>query len=176
MSEEIYSTQEKVIPSGYESVVAVAPSQIGKEYLPWTDDRAELATVRCTLQGGKSFLLASAIGTHEGLASVANEMTYQQSENCNNMFYSRIAGFVENGYHASNVDTMSDASPAMAVHVLRNKGGQRVYFGVISTPDSEERLLVKLAVCDKNMQSKVMRVFSSLRGRAQNRKINRGAN
>ena len=158
--EEQLNQPEVHLPSGYRSIEQLPnASYVTPDQLPWLARPQELSTVRCTLQGGETFLLASAVGTHPDLVKAANSMTSQQGKNTNNMLYSRLAGFVSNGYSSPQVSSC-DTMP-IPTFVLRNNGGQRVYFAMLSSPDSEERLFIKLAVCDKNHQQNVMDVIDT---------------
>ena len=166
------STETAQLPSGYIESEALDHSLIlDTNTLPWLrESETEIALSRCTLQGGETFLLGSVINTHPYLVEAASAMTPQQSQNCNNMFYSRAAGFVQNGLHSNNVSTMAEASTPFSTHVMRNNGGQRVYFGVLRDTETNEPILLKLGVCDKNKQAKVARVLSSLSSRSQSRR------
>lgn len=152
---------EPNLPSGYQRVEQLdTPSLLTPDHLPWLQTDQEFSTVRCTLTSGKSFLLASAVGTHKDLISAAANMNDHQDRNTNNMFYSRVAGFVENNYTPSaQVNTITDTS-GIPTYCLRNAGGQRAYFGVVKAPHSDDRLIVKIAMCDKEHQGKVMRVIA----------------
>ncbi len=159
------------IPSGYTEVAKVPETlHIGPDQLPWASEQQELQMSLCKLQGGAEFLLASALKSHDDLTEAANSMSKQQSENCNNMFYSRVAGFIQNGNAASNVDTFPDARTDFPIRVLRNKGGQRVYFGVMRDEASGRTIILKLGACDKNKQAQVTNVLTSTSDRNHRRK------
>lgn len=170
MTAEQSFTPETNLPSGYQSVEQLSePSRLTPDQLPWLDGPTEISTVRCTLQGGETFLFASAVGTHPDLVAAANKMTSQQDKNTNNMLYSRLAGFVSNGYtspQVSSCDTMPIPS-----FVLRNNGGQRVYFSMITSANSTDRLFIKLAACDKNNQQKVINVINTTTGAREKRAL-----
>ena len=159
------------IPSGYTEVAKVSETlRIGPEQLPWASEQQDLQMSLCKLQGGAEFLLASALKSHDALADAANAMTKQQSETCNNMFYSRVAGFVQNGHSSPLVDTFPDARTGFPIRVLRNKSGQRVYFGVMKDEASGRTIILKLGACDKNKQEQVTGVLTSTSSRNHMRK------
>ena len=159
--EKIQNTPE--LPSGYlhtESVVT--PLVITSAEMPWLDSPTAINLVKCTLQGGKEFLLGSAIHTDPKLVGAARSMTDQQSTNCNNMFYSRVAGFVEGGLTSPSVDTFPNSATSFPLRVLRNNGGQRVYFGVMRDEQLGLPIIVRIAACDKKMQAQVASLFHSM--------------
>lgn len=178
MTERAGMNERAALPSGYSEVVHTDPSIITPQQLPRLSEQVELSTVRCVLEDGTSFLFASAVGTHPVLTKAADAMTEQQTTNCNNMLYSRMAGFVMGGFSSSLVDKVakSQTSITESTFALRNNGGQRVYFCVISPDSSEERLIVRIAAADKNNVAKIYNVISSGSGRAIRQKAKRGSN
>lgn len=122
------------------------------------------------------FLLASAVGTSDKLIEAANGMTKQQRENADNMFYSRIPEVVCRGY-SPNVETLPSPVTKFSIHVMRNKGGQRVYFARVMLGIPEEQVtgptILRLAVCDKNKQALVMSVLSGFSDRQKQRKLSK---
>lgn len=173
MTQEHLQTQELRLPSGYSSVEQLPQkSLVSPEQLPWLDSPVELSTVRCTLQGGETFLFASAVGTHADLIAAASKMTTQQDKNTNNMLYSRLAGFVSDGFSSPLVSAFNSLPGGLA---MSNRGGQRVYLTMASRPDSPERLFIKVAACDKNNQGKVINVIDRVSSDKKSRILrNRG--
>lgn len=168
--------QQSGVPSGYESSSTIRDIAIDSSVLPWLKEPYDLTVSEVALQSGSRFLLASAIKSHDRLTAAANGMTEGQRKNADNMFYSRVPSVVEQGY-SSNVETMPSPSTEFPIYVMRNKGGQRVYFARISLGLSEENMtgptVLRLGVCDKNKQGDVMAVPSSLDRRANRRKLSK---
>jgi hypothetical protein len=152
------------LPSGYISAEQLpAPLQLGHDMLPWIGEgeTAAINLTRCTLTSGVEFLVGSALKTHDRLAKAAQGMNEQQQRNCDNMFYSRVAGYIEGGLQSSNVENMPDTAAPFAIKVLRNNGGQRVYFGLFTTPGTGDLpVVLRLAACDKERQVQVMKIIS----------------
>lgn len=167
MKNENYYNGAAHLPSGYSRVEQLeTTSQITERELPWLSQGVQLSTVRCTLNSGNTFLLASAVSTHRALVEAADRMNAQQDRNTNNMFYSRIAGFVENNFTPSaQVNTFPEMT-GLPTFCLRNEGGQRVYFSVLSNPQTSERLIIKLAACDKENQHRVLKVIDTKSSRS----------
>ncbi|HEV7453820.1 MAG TPA: hypothetical protein VGO07_01020, partial [Candidatus Saccharimonadales bacterium] len=108
-SAETFTTTTS-IPSGYEAAWQLPETAlIGGDTLPWMDQSAELKIAHIALQGGNEFFLASAVGTHDKLVEAADGLSRQQQQNADNMFYSRLPGFIENG-HAPNIETLPKPS------------------------------------------------------------------
>lgn len=158
------ATQDRLaVPSGYEQAAFVGMAQLGQEILPWVREPLEVAVTQCSLQGGQTFYLASAVKSHPKLVEAAESMNAQQRTNADNMFYSRLAGFVQQGY-SSNVETMEDPATPANMYVMRNNGGQRVYFTIAPLKMEDGQTVdtvIRLGVCDKNQQAKALRVLSS---------------
>lgn len=151
------------LPSGYISAEQLqANAFVDQRALPWLDEPYGLSIANCGIEGGKTFLVASAIGSHPRLIAAAEGMTDKQRHITDNMFYARIASYIESGY-ASNVETLPKAVTTFPIHVMRNNGGQRVYFGVprLDIAGDDVPVVLRLAVCDKNKQSEVMKVLSA---------------
>jgi hypothetical protein len=155
------------VPSGYESSESLDRIiAVGGDVLPWLDqnEKFNLHISKLDLTGVGSFLVASAIGSNRNLVSAASGLTEHQSNIVNNMFYSRLAGFISNGQSAS-VETFEDAVTPFPIKVMRNNGGQRVYFArvALGIPEEDEygATVLRLAVCDKNEQLTVMKILSS---------------
>jgi hypothetical protein len=175
MAEQLIQTPK--MPSGYEASQGLQEKAIiDKDILPWLADPRELAVSECTLQSGKTFLLASAIGTNPKLIEAAKSMTSGQRQNTDNMFYSRIPAIVSNGY-SPNIESMPSPVTDFPILVMRNNGGQRVYFARVNLGLSKEQTdsptILRLAVCDKNRQSVVISVLSGLSDRQSHRKLSK---
>lgn len=175
MAEQI--TQTINTPSGYESSHGLQErATVDGNTLPWLDRPQELSVSQCTLQSGETFLLASAVGTSPRLVEAANAMTDSQRQNVDNMFYSRIPTVVSKGYSPS-VGSIPTPVTDFPIHVMRNKGGQRVYFARVNLGLKEEQTsgptVVRLAVCDKNKQGVVMSVLSTANDRQNRRKMSK---
>ncbi len=163
--------QTQNIPSGYTEVAKVQERlSLGPENIPWMDEPKEFQVVLCKVQGGSEFLLASALKTHDGLADSADAMTEHETRNCNNMFYSRVAGYIQNGNSSPLVETFPDASTSFPIKVCRNDGGQRVYFGVMRDEASGRTVILKIGACDKNKQKYVTGILTSTSKRNHRRK------
>jgi hypothetical protein len=159
------------IPSGYTEVTRHSEQLVlGPESIPWLDEPAKFDMVLCKLQGGSEFLLASALKTHDELMDNAEAMTEQQSESSNNMFYSRVAGYIQNGNNSPLVETFPNPATSFPIKVLRNKSGQRVYFGVMKDEASDRTIVLKLGACDKNKQDNVTGVLTSSSRRTHRKK------
>ncbi len=127
----------------------------------------ELIPALCEAQGGVSFYLASAIGTHPKLIRAANRLNSHQQANVDNMMYSRLPPFVQN-HCSSLVEIVHNASTPFPIHVMRNQGGQRVYFSGVNLPTSEGgtvSTILRLGVCDKSDQELVSSLLAQ--GNAQ---------
>jgi hypothetical protein len=148
---------------------AAQPITLGSEDLPWLDSPVELSAALVTMEDTTCppFLVASAIRASDKLVDAANGMTKGQRENTDNMFWSRIGGFVRDGYH-SRIETMPEPATKEPIYVMRNNGGQRVYFASRRAEDGTQTI-IRLAACDKNKQGRVMNVISGARERT-NRK------
>lgn len=167
------------LPSGYVRVEHLqAPVTINDETLPWLQGDYDLAVAQCELQDGTNFYLASAVGTHDKLVTAAEAMNDHQQRSVNNMFYSRIASFITDG-HSPQIETTSGPSTPFPIKVMRNKSGQRVYFGVINASIGAEQngqessvvpIVLRLGVCDKNKQAMVMSVLSGQSAKSSRRK------
>lgn len=142
------------------SEMAAKPVVLGTEDLPWLNEPVELTAAAVTMKDETCppFLVASALGTSDRLVDAAQGMTEGQRENTDNMFWSRIGNFVKDGYHP-RIETMPKPSTEEPIHVMRNNGGQRVYFTFRKT-DEGMPVVVRLAVCDKNKQKQVMKMLS----------------
>lgn len=165
------------IPSGYEaSEVIDQKVVIGDHTLPWLSQPYELTISECTLQGGKKFFLASAIGSSPKLVEAARGMTEGQRRNTDNMFYSRIPAIVGQGYSPS-VESLPSPVTEFPIYVMRNNGGQRVYFARVHLGLAEERstgpAILRLAACDKNKQALVISVLSGLSDRQRHEKLSK---
>lgn len=167
------------LPSSYVRVEHLPePVTVNQDTLPWLQGPYDLSVARCELQDGTSFFLANAVGSHDKLITAAESMNDHQQRSVNNMFYSRLPAYVADG-HSPQIETLSGSSTEFPLKVMRNKSGQRVYFGVISAPvetvpstglTSESPIVVRLAVCDKSKQGLVMSVLSGLSARSTRRK------
>jgi hypothetical protein len=184
MSEQLSnnSINNPNLPSGFLTVEQYPHEAVLTEVvLPWIarGQETRVAIAECSLQNGQTFLLASAIGSHPKLVEAANAMTQQQSEIANNMFYSRIQTYLDQG-HAPNIETMPEVGTNFPIKVMRNKGGQRVYFGLarVTLSDGSEDMpvVLKLGSCDKNKQGLVTSVLSSLGSRTNKLRNSRGSN
>lgn len=158
----------------HESIAAaeqVAPLTVGQGELPWLSEPVELGAVLVTMRDETcpKFIVASAIGTNRRLTSAAEGMTDRQRENTDNMFWSRVSTFVRDGFH-SRVETMPDPVTERPMHVMRNSGGQRVYFNIRRAEDGTP-IVTRLGVCDKNRQSPVLKVLSSASDKAHHAKM-----
>lgn len=164
------------LPSGFLHAEQLQETlTVDSSVLPWLTEPLELHVARCVIEGGKEFLLASAISSHRRLVAAAEGMTDSQKQITDNMFYSRIASFIEGGY-ARTVEAMPEPSTPFPINVMRNKGGQRVYFGVptLSIAGQEPQpVVMRLAVCDKNKQGEVMKVLSGASKLARRRGISK---
>jgi hypothetical protein len=165
------------MPSGYETSYGLRETTVvDANVLPWLTEPRELSVSMCTMQSGEAFLLASAVGTSPKLVDAANGMTERQQRNTDNMFYSRVPEVVSRGY-SPNVETMPSPATDFPIYVMRNPGGQRVYFARIALGIAEEKdtgpTIVRLAVCDKNTQGKVMSVLSGMSDRGNRRRLSK---
>ena len=158
------------VPSGYDSSEYLGSDlSVDASVLPWLEssERFQIHVSKMDVTGSKPFLIASVIGSNKHLIQAASGMTDHQSEVTNNMFYSRLPGFLETG-QSSNVDTLDESSTAFPIKVMRNKSGQRVYFARVNLGLPEEEqfgpTILRLGVCDKNHQMTVMKVLSGSSG------------
>lgn len=138
--------------------------------LPWAGVETDIVQLSAASVGMKDemcpdFLFASAVGTSDKLVEAAEAMHDGQKRSADNMFWSRIGGFIANGYHPK-VETLPEPVTDTPIHVMRSPAGQRVYFAVKDLADGK-KLVIRLAVCDKNKQSLVMRVISAAGQRKQ---------
>ncbi len=144
--------------------------------LPWVDGPYELTLARCDAGDGTSYLLGSAVGSHRNLESAAEAMTEKQSRNANNMFTSRLATFIRDG-QAPNVDLLPKPVTDFNIHVMRNNGGQRVFFGITEVTVAEgsppEPVVLRLGACDMNKQGQVIRVLTRASANEQRSKLRR---
>jgi hypothetical protein len=174
--ETLTSTRhQELIPSGFESASQLPETAfVDGDILPWMADReAELTVAHVTLQGGGDFYLASAVGTHDKLVKAANALSGQQQQNVDNMLYARLPSFVRDG-HASNIETLPSPSTGFPIRVMRNHGGQRLYFAQADMPMSNgnrEQVFLRLGVCDKSSQALVLGVLSGLSARETRRRL-----
>ena len=179
MTELIRNVQN--LPSGYAETMHIDEKVVlGKNVLPWlTGPDYEVNVVDCTLQSGKHFLLASAVGSHPALIDAAMSLDRVQNNAVNNMFYSRIPEIAEKGYSPS-VDSVPNPITPYSLMVMRNPAGQRVYFARLLIgsilEDQYGPTIVRLAVCDKNKQAKVMNVLSGMSERTKRQRNQRGSN
>lgn len=174
MSELTPKQPETNLPSGFISAEQLhQPLTLDETVLPWLKEPTQVSVARCELEGGKGFYLASAIGTNRRLVDAAEAMNNHQKRITDNLFYSHIPGYIESGF-ANNVETMPNQATSFAIHVMRNRGGQRVYFGMprLSLDKKSEPVpvVLRLGVCDKKEQDDVMKVLSNESKRSQSRK------
>ncbi len=153
------------LPSGYLSSEQLdAHPVIDSQTLPWLKEPMELSIAKVTVEGGDSYLMASAVSSHKRLVEAAQGLTDHQRQITDNMFYSRLPSFIKNNF-ANNVETLVKMNAPFPVHVMRNKGGQRVYFGMplitLEEGQEPEPVILRLAVSDKNKQGEVMKVLSA---------------
>ncbi len=153
------------LPSGYEMSRSLPePLTVGQDSLPWLKEPAALQVAECKVQGGESFYLASAIGTSDKLTKAAEGLTEDQRRITDNMFYSRLQGFLDKDPNA-RVEQYPNAETPFPIFVFKNKGGQRVYFGSTTfQPEGvteSKQLIIRLAVCDKNRQGLVFPVLGT---------------
>jgi hypothetical protein len=152
------------LPSGYNRVEQYpVTAQVDSETLPWLQEPTDLTLARCTLDSGESFLMANVVGTNDRLIQAAKGLSEQQTKNVNNMFYSRLPQYVSEG-HSPAVDTMVDVVTPFPIKVMRNNGGQRVYFGVtqLQLADGDTRpVLLRIGACDKNKQALVIKTIAN---------------
>jgi hypothetical protein len=165
------------MPSGYEDSVSLEQTVlVDGNILPWLNRPYDLKVAECTLQSGEKFLLSSAVGTSPKLVEAAHAMTDSQLKITDNMFYSRIPTVISQGYSPS-VETMPSTSTDFPIGVMRNKGGQRVYFARVNLGIPQEQAygptIVRLGVCDKNKQENVMSVLSGSSYRQMRRKMSK---
>jgi hypothetical protein len=147
------------------------PIKLTIEDLPWINEPVELNTALVTMKDATCppFMVASAIGTSDKLVAAANGMTSGQRQNTDNMFWSRLGGFIRDGYH-SKIEIMPSPATKDPIYCMRNTGGQRVYFGVRKTEEGTP-LVIRLAACDKNKQDEVMKVVSGAKDRTRRMKM-----
>lgn len=144
--------------------------------LPWVDGPYEVSIARCDTGDDTSYLLASVVGSHKQLEGAAEAMTDKQSRNANNMFSSRLAGYMQHG-QAPGVDLLPKPVTDFNIHVMRNNGGQRVFFGItevaINDGEPPQPVVLRLAACDMNRQSQVIRVLTTASANEQRSKLRR---
>jgi hypothetical protein len=165
------------MPSGYENSHSLEQTvSVDDGVLPWLKGPYDLKITECTLQSGEIFLLSSAVGTSPKLVEAAQAMTDSQLKITDNMFYSRIPTVVSQRYSPS-VETMPSTATEFPISVMRNKGGQRVYFARINLGLPQEQnygpTIVRLGVCNKNKQGAVMSVLSGSSDRQNRRKMSK---
>lgn len=153
------------LPSGYESSFQLSRElKLDSAVLPWLNEPMTFPLTVCELQGGDSFLVSSVVKSHPKLVAAADGLTKAQNTITDNMFYARIAGFMQHGY-GSGIETFRKAVTDFPIKAMRNKGGQRVYFGVPELLGRQYgglgKVVLRLAVCDKNCQSLVIDVLSN---------------
>jgi len=161
------------LPQGYEAAARLGTmAVVDCTVLPWMKEPDTLSVAHVTLQGGSEFYLASAIGTDPSLVEAANELNDHQQRNVDSMLYARLPELVQRG-HAPNIETLSEPVTSFPIRVMRNQGGQRLYFArtELSLTNGRQRSIVlRLGVCDKSNQMKVLGVLSALPPREQRRR------
>lgn len=151
------------LPSGYVRA-ELMPFQavVDGTVLPWLGDKQrQFSVAECEVQGGVTFLLASAISTHAKLTEAANRLNVKQQGNVDNMMYSRLPPFIEH-HRSPLVDIMENPITPFPVYVMKNQGGQRVYFAKTNLPTTDgtaRNIVVRLGVCDKSDQELVCSVL-----------------
>ncbi len=165
------------LPSGYESShLTDERLQVSPAMMPWLKEPISLNLAECRLTSGETFYLASAIGTHPRLIEAAEGMTDSQKKITDNMFYSRLPRVIIESYSPS-VETYPNPSTSFPIKVMRNKGGQRVYFGKTeyrsSVDDSPKPLIIRLSACDKNKQGLIYAVISNATPRQNKRGVSK---
>lgn len=167
-------TQNPNLPSGFISVEQYPESAIiTPDILPWVKEPMTVGVVQCEIQGGHTFLLASAVGTHQRLINAAEALPPQGQKNANNMFYSRLQGFIADG-HAPQVETLKGPATDFPIHVMRTGYGTRVYFAKTNVPGengSTLPLYMRISACDKTTQPGVLKVISGLSARESRAKL-----
>lgn len=180
MSTAEIETQNQSKRFAHESIAAseqvTNPAELIKlkaEEFPWLQTDTTLSTALVTMEDVTCppFRFGSAIGTNAKLVQAAEGMSEGQSRNADNMLWSRIGGFVRDK-HSSSVEKMPESSTASPIHVLRNNGGQRVYFIAREAQDGVIEV-IRLAACDKNKQGDVMSRLSSASDRKSQRKLSK---
>lgn len=174
MSQEQTPVQPNLPPGILASEQVIPAYTVDESVLPWVEDLYSFSIARCDVGDNTEFLLGSVIDSSKRLRQAAEGMTEHQRGITDNMFYSRIAGFIQGG-QASNVDTLPSSATPFPIHVMRNQGGQRVYFGVprlqLVEGEDPQPVVIRLAVCDKNKQVLVMRVLSGAKDGTQRKKM-----
>lgn len=122
-------------------------------------------------RGGVEFFLGSAV-RGKILTGAADALDTQRTKNAHNMFYSRLPAFVENQEGAKKLDYQ--ITEDTDIFYFGNEGGQRVYFIMLPqirvverklfnpfvTETLEAPCIVKIAVCDKNLEQQVLGVLT----------------
>lgn len=130
---------------------------INQSDIPWLETPAhkvELVTMR---HGSVEFLFGSAIQSKR-LLEAAKQLDEHRSEICNNLLYSRLPQYAE-GFHPK-VTTLKNTVTRQPIFEIGNNGGQRVFFMRFGKIESRP-VIVKVAVCDKATEDKVLSVLTT---------------
>lgn len=129
-----------------------------REELPWLPEDSEIPLVDVVTDDKFHFLLGSAI-RHPKLMKYAGMLGARGAEidaQANRTFYAQIQELVVN----SNVDCPMLQHPRSKEHIYYTKGGKdtRVYF--IRRKVDDEDAIIKIAVCHKKEEQKVLRIIA----------------
>ncbi|MBI2314802.1 hypothetical protein HYU93_01965 [Candidatus Daviesbacteria bacterium] len=157
------------LPDGFRKVVpdmVKLPLTIGK--IPWLkegnggtgngDTTISLALVTLSDTGNRQFYLGSYI-RHRVLLEATENLTGEQSDSVNQLFYSCLPDIVRNNYNPK-VKTVENPHGGVSIFYRGNRAGQRAYFMRFDSINGLP-VIVKVAVCDKERQGLVLSVLTT---------------
>lgn len=156
------TTESPNLPSGFESVVATPKKlEVTPQDLRWLEKEEKVNLVLVTLgtSSQQQFYFGSLIRGKK-LVESANQLTEGQERNANNLLYARLPDMIQRGYSPHSNTLSNPFTRQRPIIYFANPGGQRVYvvrFGEIEGIPA----IIRIAVCDKAQQAKVLSVLTN---------------
>lgn len=159
-----YVSEKKGIPSGYESVEGAYPKlKITAEELPWLpkvdpdgkQKHFDISLARLKIQGYHQDVFLGSLIEGKDLIGAASALDEKRSRITNNLFYSNIPSFIQEG-KTESVDNERTKKP---IYYFKNNGGQRVYFMKFTL--GGKPVILRIAVCDKSREEDVLTTITT---------------
>ena len=130
---------------------------IRKEDVPWLETPTHKVALVSMRHGNVEFLFGSTIQSKR-LLEAARQLDGHRSNICNQLLYSHLPQYSE-GFHPK-VTPVKNSVTHQPMFEIRNKGGQRVFFLRFGKIEGKP-VIVKVAVCDKATEDKVLSVLTT---------------
>src|SRR5579884_1538442 len=131
---------------------------ISREQIPWMrDENEELSLVKITTDEGQEFYLGSLV-TGKKLIDVANQLSPEQNEIANGIFYRALPDIIHNRTNRF-IRPIREPKTEEKIMYVHNIPGQRVYYIRFGQEDGIP-VIIRLAVCNKAQEDDVLSVIS----------------